>query len=53
MTYRDTVRSQINHIETERVPYALRVDDPVVGAKQLQPETPVENAVAILDAFTE
>ena len=30
MTYRETVRNQVNHIETERVPYALRIDDPVV-----------------------
>ena len=30
MTYRETVRSQIEHIETERVPYTLRVDDPII-----------------------
>lgn len=30
MTYREIVRNQVDHIETERVPYALRIDDAVV-----------------------
>lgn len=30
MTYREIVRNQVNHIETERVPYSLRIDDPII-----------------------
>ena len=30
MNYRETVRNQVEHIETERVPYSLRIDDPVI-----------------------